>query len=513
MHLAKIRLFEKPIFCRFIFGHNLCQNNIEKQNLIITLNGYHMINNIIIVDKKSSTKEFYSKIFDMNNTEITIQNDINNILEIISANPQTDCIIFDSLYLDETDPDILYNIKAIKPDIILILTGPVTTDNLIKYIKIGVDDYFENPYMNPESLKDSFLALQKKKQKELADEFLKEIDQVKRETTQFIGQSDSIIELKKMVLRAAPLDATILITGETGTGKEILARMLHSLSPYKYNDFITVHCGGIPDTLLESTLFGHEKGSFTGAYRDHKGYFEMAEKCTIFLDEIGDTTPAMQIKLLRVLQDKTFRRVGGNETLKTGARIIAATNRDLLKMVNNGEFRRDLYYRLNVIALKIPPLWQRPDDIPLLIRHFMQIYSKKHKHLGVYLKPETIDILTRQPWPGNVRELEHVIERLVALSDTDWIGPSELPEEYLQTKQYSYISHMPFMPFAEAKSTFEYDYIKKLLLKTGGNITKAAELAKIPRQNLHLKINKHKINVQQFNRQSFSEESPVSITD
>jgi len=473
-----------------------------------------MFNNIIIVDNNSTAKEFYSKTFDMNSIKVTIQNDIFNILEKISVNPQTDCIIINSIYLDETDPNILSNIKAIKPDIILILTGPVTTDNLIKYIKIGVDDYFENPYMDPEGLKDSIFSLIKKKQKALADEFLKEIDQIKRETTQFIGQSESIIELKKMALKAAPLDATILITGETGTGKEVLARMLHSLSPYKYNDFITVHCGGIPDTLLESTLFGHEKGSFTGAYREHKGYFEMAEKCTIFLDEIGDTTPAMQIKLLRVLQDKTFRRVGGNDTLKTSARIITATNQELLKMVNNGEFRRDLYYRLNVIALKIPPLWQRPDDIPLLIRHFMQIYSKKHNHLGVYLKPETIDILTRQPWSGNVRELEHVIERLVALSDTDWIGPSELQEEYLQTKQHSYFSHMPFMPFAEAKKTFEHDYIKRLLKKAGGNITKAAELAKIPRQNLHLKINKHKINVQLFNRRLLTdEESPVSITD
>ncbi|MBN2410173.1 sigma-54-dependent Fis family transcriptional regulator [candidate division KSB1 bacterium] len=472
-----------------------------------------MLNNILIVDNNRSAKEFYSTIFDMNKNEVTIQNDIKNILDNISDNPQTDCIIIDSYYLTDSGADILYNIKALKPDIILILTGAVTTDDLIKYIKIGVDDYFENPYLMPEGLKESFINLIKKKRKELVDVFQNEMAHVKKETTQFIGQNESIIALKKMALKAAPLDATILITGETGTGKEVLARMLHSLSPYKYNEFITVHCGGIPDTLLESTLFGHEKGSFTGAYREHKGYFEIAENSTIFLDEIGDTTPAMQVKLLRVLQDKTFRRVGGNSTLKTGARIIAATNHDLLTMVNNGDFRRDLYYRLNVIAMKIPPLWQRPDDIPLLIRHFIQIYSKKHNHLGVYLKPETIDILTRQAWSGNVRELEHVIERLVALSDTDWIGPSELPEEYLQTKHNSYISHMPFMPFAEAKKTFEHDYIKKLLKKTGGNITRAATLAKIPRQNLHLKINKHKINVHLFNQRSLSEESPVSISD
>jgi len=473
-----------------------------------------MLRNILVVDNKCTTKEFYSNLFKIDSIEVTVQNDINNILKKISANPNTDCLIIDSLNLNESDTDIINNIKTIRPDIILVLTGPIATDNLIKYIKSGTDDYFENPLRSSEALRDSLLNLIKKKQLERADEFQKELDHVKRETTQFIGQSESIIALKKMVIKAAPLDATILITGETGTGKEILARMLHLLSSYKYNDFIPVHCGSIPDTLLDSTLFGHEKGSFTGAYREHKGYFEIADNCTIFLDEIGDTSCAMQVKLLRVLQDKTFRRVGGNETLKTSARIIAASNQDLLEMVNKGLFRRDLYYRLNVIALKIPPLWQRPDDIPLLIRHFIQIYSKKHNHLGVYLKPETINILTRQSWPGNVRELEHVIERLVAMSDTDWIGPSELPEEYLHTEQKSYFLNMPFMPFAEAKRTFEHDYIKKLLKKTEGNITKASELAKIPRQNLYLKINKHKINVQLYNRRSLSEEeSPVSISD
>jgi len=325
-----------------------------------------------------------------------------------------------------------------------------------------------------------------------------------------IGQSSPIANLKKMIQKIAPLDSTILITGETGTGKEVVARTIHSLSPQCHNNFLAVHCGGIPDTLLESTLFGHEKGSFTGAYRTHKGYFEIADKGTIFLDEIGDTTPSFQVKLLRVLQDKQFRRIGGTDVLTTGARIIAATNRDLTQMIKEGTFREDLYFRLNVITLVVSPLRERIDDIPILIRHFVHLFSKKHSHLGVYLKPETIEILKRQYWRGNVRELENVIERLVALSDSDWIGPEELPDDYRKAPEANFMENLPFYPYAEAKDLFEKDYIIKLLMQTSGNISKAARLAGMPRQNLHLKIKKHHIRSEMLrSARSSALEAPV----
>ena len=223
----------------------------------------------------------------------------------------------------------------------------------------------------------------------------------------------------------------------------------------------------------------------------------MANNGTIFLDEIGDTTPSFQVKLLRVLQDKQFRRVGGTELLETNARIITATNRDLKGMIEEDKFREDLYYRLNVISLRIPSLRERPSDIPLLIRHFTNIFCKKHNKLGVYLKPETIELLQKNHWKGNVRELENVIERLIALTETDWVGPDELPRDFLQPQTIRYLKNAPFLPYSEAKTLFEREYILKLLAKAHGNVTQAAKLASIPRQNLHLKIKKHDLNIRE----------------
>ena len=351
----------------------------------------------------------------------------------------------------------------------------------------------EKPIMELDSLKSSVEKIFESQQKEFLSSLQEENGQNSSTINRLIGQSKAMLDLKKQIRKIAPLDCNTLILGETGTGKEVAAKMIHSMSPQKENKFFAVHCGGIPDTLLESTLFGHEKGAFTGAYRTNKGYFEMADKGTIFLDEIGDTTHSFQVKLLRVLQDRKFRRIGGTETLKTSARIIAATNKDLKKAVADGIFREDLYYRLNVITLNISPLRQRPEDIPLLVRYFLNTYTKKHNHLGVYLQPETMEILKKQNWNGNVRELENSIERLVALSESDWIGPEELPEDYMDCPGTNYLGSAPFLPYSEAKDSFEKEYITNLLKMTNGNVSKAAKMANMPRQNLHLKIKKHEI--------------------
>lgn len=313
------------------------------------------------------------------------------------------------------------------------------------------------------------------------------------EFTRLIGESKTIRLIKKDIIKIAPMESTVLLLGETGTGKELVARMIHAASPNRHRNFIPVHCGGIPDTLLESTLFGHEKGAFTNAYRTHKGYFEVATHGTIFLDEIGDTTASMQVKLLRVLQDKTFQRVGGNEVLTTGARIVAATHRDLMKMVQHNQFRQDLYYRLNVLTIKIAPLRERAEDILPLVRYYLQYYSKKLNRLGVYLKPETLALLQQQPWLGNVRELENVIARLVALSDSDWIGPEDLPQEYRDSGESFFPNDAFLLPLTEAKQQFERAYIARLLKIVQGNISHAARIAQVPRQNLHVKIKKYGI--------------------
>jgi len=308
-----------------------------------------------------------------------------------------------------------------------------------------------------------------------------------------IGESQPINNLKYLIRKIAPLDTTVLILGETGTGKEVAARLIHENSSGKHGPFIAVHAAGITETLLESALFGHEKGAFTGAYKTHRGYFEIAQNGVIFLDEIGEMNMATQVKLLRVLQDKQFYRVGGNTPIISTARIIAATNRNISKMVKMGKFREDLYYRLNVISLDIAPLRERRDDIHLLARHFLKKYAAKHGRLGVYLKPETMELLQAYSWPGNVRELENIIERLVALSDSDWIGPEELPDEFFAMPETPPLKGDQFLPFAEAKNLFERDYIISILKRAGGNVSHAARLARMPRQNLHVKIKKYNL--------------------
>lgn len=449
---------------------------------------------LLVIDPDESVRKLFETYFIPAGHEIYSAENIQQGLALMQEAATLDGVLVDANHFYENMAKLITELKATE-DLLLILMGRLASPVLVECIKNGASGFIEKPIQDPaEVLRYVEKLFHKHREEPVVDQVEKDLQQMVNDSYPLVGQGRVINNLKRLIHKIAPLDSTILITGETGTGKEVVARLIHSLSPQRNHNFLAVHCGGIPDTLLESTLFGHEKGSFTGAFRTHKGYFEIADKGTIFLDEIGDTTPSFQVKLLRVLQDKQFRRIGGTELLSTGARIIAATNRDLPCMIKEGTFREDLYFRLNVITLLVSPLRERTDDIPILIRHFVHVYSKKHNHLGVYLKPETIDILKRQPWRGNVRELENVIERLIALSDSDWIGPEELPADYLAIPESTFLENLPLFPYAEAKDMFEKEYITKLLVQTNGNISKAARLAGMPRQNLHLKIKKHKIN-------------------
>jgi transcriptional regulator with PAS, ATPase and Fis domain len=266
--------------------------------------------------------------------------------------------------------------------------------------------------------------------------------------------------------------------------------MIHANSPKADNKFIPVHAASIPGTLLESALFGHERGAFTGAYKNQPGFFEMAGNGTIFLDEIGEIDASTQVKLLRILQDGEYYRVGRSTPIHSKARVIGATHKYLKKLVRSGAFRQDLFYRLNIITLEIPPLRERREDIPILAKHFVQKFSKKHNIRGIYLLPETIKMLKKYDWPGNVRELENIIERLIALSDSDWVGVDQLPVEFFKSEPTRKDSDQ-FLPFAQAKALFERDYIIEALRRAQGNISQAARLAQMPRQNLYAKINKY----------------------
>ena len=296
--------------------------------------------------------------------------------------------------------------------------------------------------------------------------------------------------------KVAPTDTTVLITGESGTGKELLAKAIHSLSPRKEAPFIPVSCAGLKEALLESELFGHAKGAFTGAVTDKRGLLEMASGGTFFFDEIAETSVPVQAKLLRVLQEREFLRLGDTKVVTTDVRIIAATNKGLENCIKEGAFREDLYYRLNVVTIKLPPLRARKEDIPLLIKHFLKMYNEKMSREITDVSPEAMNALLGYEWPGNIRELQNVIERAVVLENGNIITPASLPEK-MSANASSGPAAISGLPYKEAKketlNMFNRDFITRLLKTHKGNVSKAAKAAHLDRPGLHRLMRKYGI--------------------
>jgi two-component system NtrC family response regulator len=305
-----------------------------------------------------------------------------------------------------------------------------------------------------------------------------------------IGSSKGMQDIFRFIERVALSDISVLICGESGTGKELVAHAIHEQSPRKTNPFVVVNCGAIPENLLESELFGHEKGAFTGAYTQKKGKFELAHTGTLFLDEIGELVPALQVKLLRFLQDRKIERVGSNQAVELDVRIIAATNRDLKQDIENRLFREDLYYRLKVVPLEIPALRQRKDDIVSLAQYFLRKYCRENHKPLISLSPEAEAALLLHPWPGNIRELENVINRAVVLSSYPVLKPGDLG---LQLERGPSDVNLKF-----AKTAMEIDYIKRALSRNKGVVSRAAKDLGISRVNLYELIDKYKIHIQEF---------------
>ncbi len=299
---------------------------------------------------------------------------------------------------------------------------------------------------------------------------------------------ESILGKAKLV---AASDASVLVRGESGTGKELLARAIHRASPRATKPFVAINCGAIPEQLLESELFGHMKGSFTGAARDYKGLFQAAEGGTVFLDEIGDMPLPLQVKLLRVLQDKEIRPIGTTQTIPVDARIVSATHRNLEDAIKSGNFREDLYYRLNVVSFALPPLSERREDIPVLATHFLHQLGERYKKTLNGFASEAMEILVKASWPGNVRELYNVVEQAVALSTTSIVTPA-LVESAMRGQSAELSS------FESARSEFERDYLAKLLKITGGNVTQAARLAKRNRTEFYKLLQRHHLDPKLF---------------
>jgi len=371
---------------------------------------------------------------------------------------------------------------------IIILTGHGGVDEAVEAMKRGAYDFLTKP-VNLDKLS---LVLRRAIEEQNLKRRQIQLEEMVDERYGFkniIGNSKTFQKVIQIVKQVAPTDASVLITGESGTGKEVIANSIHANSKRSKNQYIKVHCAALPETLLESELFGHEKGAFTGAIARKRGRFELADGGTIFLDEIGEVSPTVQIKLLRVLQEQEFERVGGEETIKVNIRIITATNRNLKKLVEEGKFREDLYYRLNIININIPPLRERKEDIPLFCDYFIQYYAKKHNRNIKGIHSKALKHLESYSWPGNVRELQNLIENLVVLSQSEWITEDMLPENITGSSNHKYFSVEVGLTMAEIEkrailSTLEY---------TGWNKSQAAKILNIGRKTLLRKLDEYGI--------------------
>ncbi len=390
--------------------------------------------------------------------------------------------------------DVLKSIREISPEtMVILITAFASGETALAAMKEGAHDYLEKNF-DVEELKAVIKdALSKKGVKEEDAVFMKDVED-SLSFGNMIGKSKGMLKVYSLVKKVADTIANILITGESGTGKELVAKAIHENSSRKDKSFVVINCGGIPENLLESELFGYMKGSFSGATADKAGLFEVAHKGTIFLDEIGELPPFLQVKLLRVVQEKTFRRIGGAEDIKVDVRIISATNQDLEQKVKNGAFREDLYYRLNVIPVKIPPLRERNEDIPLLTSYFIEKYSKEFKKEIKKISPYAIQLLMKYPFPGNVRELENIIERSVALETTNIILPENLvmPGAGRIDEDAGLSAGIPEegVNLNEELTRIERLLIKKALQKTNGSKTKAAKLLNISFDSLRYRLEK-----------------------
>src|SRR6188768_1968490 len=382
---------------------------------------------VLVVDDERSMRELLSIVLRRDGYDVLLAADGKVAVETLKRE-RVDVLITDIRMPEMSGVDVLREAKRIDPGIIsIIMTAFASTDTAVDALRLGAADYV---HKSPNAVNDLRLRVRKElERKRLQQEnvLLKRQIGTPHKFASIVGSSSSMVAVFDLIETIAPTGSTVLITGESGTGKELVARAVHARSSRSDRPFVAVNCGALPDTLLESELFGHMRGAFTGADTNKKGLLEVAEKGTIFLDEIGEMSAVMQVKLLRVLQERRFRRVGGLEELQADIRVIAATNQDLTKAVAEGRFREDLFYRINVIPIVLPPLRERREDIPLLAEHFLEKYSTQmEKPVNAVSRP-AMDLLQKHEWPGNIRELENVIERAVALESTPSVQPESLP--------------------------------------------------------------------------------------
>src|SRR2546421_1583053 len=444
---------------------------------------------VLVVDDDHGVRESFRLIL-QGRYEVLEAADGRQALERLRASP-VDLVLLD-IRLPEMDGiEVLERMKAVDDGVEVILVTAVKTVRIaVDAMKLGAFDYLTKPFDEDELLSLIRRALEKRSlEREVA--FLRSELARQHDFDELVGQHPEMQKLYRLISQVARTTTTVVITGESGTGKELIARAIHRQGPRRDKPFVAVNPAALSDSLVESELFGHEKGAFTGAFQRKLGKFELAQGGTLFLDEIATLKPELQVKLLRVLQEREIERVGAGHAIKIDVRIIAATNMDLPEAVSAGAFRDDLYYRLNVVHLTVPPLRERREDIPLLVGHFIRRYNHEFRKHIEGPRPEALDALCAYHWPGNVRELQNVIERSVVLVDAGTIGLDDLPLE-LSVGASRAEAH-DAMPLNEASDRFERQIVVRMLDRVEGNVSEAARLLGIHRNSLKAKLARWKI--------------------
>ncbi len=450
-----------------------------------------MAESILIVDDEVAILNSLGQILEDEGYEVQVAKSGAEALKIATNDPP-DLTILD-IWMPEMDGlETLRRLREMSPHAqVMMMSGHGSIETAVRAIKLGAYDYIEKPL----SLENVTLRVRHAlDQHRLERENLSLRTKVERKF-ELIGRSPAMQRLQDLIATAGPTNSRVLIAGENGTGKELVARAIHQHSPRAGKPFIAVNCAAIPETLIESELFGHEKGAFSGAVTQKRGQFEQADGGTLFLDEIGDMSLATQAKVLRALQEQQFNRVGGTRTIKVDVRVLAASNKDLQKEIETGHFREDLYYRLNVLPVTVPPLRARRDDIPLLVEHFMQIHVEEQGLKPKQVTPAAMEHFQQYEWPGNIRELRNLIERLMimvsgptideshvglALQARPTVGPAATAQPSLVLKDYDSLR--------DARNAFEKEYITRKLKENRWNVSRTADELKIERSHLHRKI-------------------------
>lgn len=461
---------------------------------------------ILVIDDEADIRESLETLLELEGFTVQLAENGTEGLRLFEAG-MYDLILLDLMMPDRSGLEVLDDIRARDHETpVFLITAYGSIEVAVQALKSGANDYFSKPWDNEKLL----IEIERQIARTRLERENRELRRALKQRYAFpniVGKSERMLRVLDLVSQVASSKSNILITGETGTGKELIAKAIHANSPRADQSFVGVNSGSLPPELLESTLFGHVRGAFTGAVNNHKGYFETANHGTIFFDEIGTLTPDMQVKLLRVLQEREFRPVGSNDSIRVDVRVLAATNADLKKLVEEGKFREDLYYRLNVINLQLPSLRERKEDIPLLVDHFFQVYCREESKFldpqgrpQLRFEPEAIHILMDHNWPGNVRELENAIQRSVVLATEPVVPVSVLPDQILQSTGVR-IRRTPDEQLPADASLFEIvnDFERKTIIgvleQVNYSQTEAAARLKVPLSTLNQKIKRLDISI------------------